>query len=144
MAQFRKGQSGNPAGRPKGSGKSAKLRAAIEQHLPEIIDGLVQAAKSGDTAAARLLLDKALPNLRPVDAPSAVPRLEGKDLTSDARSIIESLSAGEIDAAQASALMGTVLNAARVKDAVEAPLNLVIERGDQIEDGSRWGEGLVS
>ena len=58
---FVKGQSGNPAGRPKNCGVIAELRGSINQHVPEIIERLVKAAKSGDVLAAKLLLERVVP-----------------------------------------------------------------------------------
>jgi hypothetical protein len=52
---FKKGVSGNPSGRPKDSGKIAKLRAAIVAELPGIISTLLIQAKAGDIQAAKLL-----------------------------------------------------------------------------------------
>ena len=71
MAKFVKGQSGNPSGRPPGTGVVAKLREAIQEEIPEIIDSLVAAAKSGDVSAAKILIDKVIPTLRPVNSPSS-------------------------------------------------------------------------
>ena len=65
MSKFLPGQSGNPNGRPKGTGTIAKLREAIQDEIPEIIDALVVAAKSGDVSAAKILIDKVIPTLRP-------------------------------------------------------------------------------
>ena len=65
MSKFLPGQSGNPNGRPKGTGTIAKLREAIQEEIPEIIDTLVSAAKSGDVSAAKILIDKVIPTLRP-------------------------------------------------------------------------------
>jgi hypothetical protein len=73
MAKFEKGQSGKPRGRPRGIQTQAKLRESIAKDLPGIITSLVDKAKDGDTAAAKLLLDRVLPSLRPMDQPAFLP-----------------------------------------------------------------------
>ena len=50
---WKPGESGNPQGRKPGTGEVAKLRAAISEHVPAIIQSLAAAALSGDVAAAR-------------------------------------------------------------------------------------------
>ena len=59
--KWKAGESGNPNGRPPGTGEVAKLRDSIAAHVPEIIVQLVAKAKEGDAQAARLLLERVLP-----------------------------------------------------------------------------------
>ena len=54
-------------GRPKSANfeKREKLRKAIEEYAPQIIEQLFQAAQSGDIGASTALLDRAIPKLKP-------------------------------------------------------------------------------
>lgn len=63
---FKKGQSGNPAGRQKGDSHAGKLRKALENDLPDIIQSVVDAAKGGGMQAARLLLDRSISAMKPI------------------------------------------------------------------------------
>ena len=63
--KFKAGMSGNPAGRPKDKTAATLLRKSILEDMPEIIQTLVSLAKNGDTAAAKILLDRCCPVLKP-------------------------------------------------------------------------------
>ena len=55
---WKPGQSGNPKGRPKGSGDVAQIRSAIATRIPELLEAMMRRALDGDVGAARLLLER--------------------------------------------------------------------------------------
>ncbi|MFI3120023.1 MAG: DUF5681 domain-containing protein [Methylococcaceae bacterium] len=61
---FKKGQSGNPAGRKPGTTSGAKVRKAIEAAIPSVLKVVIEAAKNGDIQAAKVLLDRICPPLK--------------------------------------------------------------------------------
>ena len=66
VGRFRKGESGNPAGKPKGA--RHKLTVLAEKLMADdaeaIVRKVVEAAKGGDLTAARLVLDRIAPARR--------------------------------------------------------------------------------
>jgi hypothetical protein len=66
---FQQGESGNPAGRPRGARNRRSLAAEsmFDRDGPEIIRQLIDLAKEGDIAAIRLCVDRICP--RPRDRP---------------------------------------------------------------------------
>ena len=62
--KFKAGISGNPKGRPKDRTPATLIRKSIANDMPEIILKLVEQAKDGDTAAAKILLDRCCPVLK--------------------------------------------------------------------------------
>ena len=70
LTQFKKGKSGNPMGRPKGSkNKSTILRESmlnktdrmLSKEVPAVLAVVLAAAKGGDMSAAKMILDRAVP-----------------------------------------------------------------------------------
>ena len=67
---FRKGQSGNPAGRPRGAkGKRLQLPPDL---TTEAIAALAEAVAAGDVQAIRLVLDRTIPALKAVTPESSL------------------------------------------------------------------------
>lgn len=102
------GQSGNPKGRPPGRGQSAQFREALASKLPEVLQAVVQAACAGDMQAARLVLDRCLPALKPLEATIEGLALPTGTLTQQATDILASVSRGEVAPGQAAQLIGAI------------------------------------
>ena len=115
---WKPGQSGNPAGRKPGTGEVARLRAAISEQVPEIINRLVEAAKAGDVSAARLLLERVIAPLKAAEvaAPLALP--EGT-LTEQGRAVMAAVAAGGLAPGQGAALLGALGTVAKLIEADE-------------------------
>ncbi|NEV64130.1 DUF5681 domain-containing protein [Thiorhodococcus minor] len=114
---FKKGQSGNPKGRPKGIVCQAKLRAAILKDIPDIIETLVKAAKDGDTQAAKLLMDRSIPAIKPTSEPTTFKM--GETLAESGQAILEAVATGKMSTDQGTALMQALAGLARVTEVTE-------------------------
>lgn len=102
--RWKAGESGNPAGRPTGSGQVAKLRAAISEHVPDIIIKLVAMAKGGDAASARLLLERVLPPIKASEQPAPLSLPDGS-LTDQGRAVLRAAAAGDLSPGQATQML---------------------------------------
>lgn len=118
-APWPKGTSGNPAGRPRGTSKAQAMRDAIAADVPAILAVLVQQAKAGDVQAARVLLERALPALKPQELPQAVALPEGGTLAAQGAAILAAAGAGELAPGQAAALLGAIGTLAKVVELTE-------------------------
>ena len=117
-AAWKPGQSGNPKGRPPGTGEVAKMRAAITGNVPAILESLTTAALAGDVQAARLLLERALPPIKPVEQSQPLSLPDGT-LTEQGRAVLASVAAGELAPGQGAALLGAIGTLARVSEVDE-------------------------
>jgi hypothetical protein len=115
MARFRKGESGNPRGRAKGSRHKATLAALalLEGDLEAITQVCIDKAKDGDLMAVKLILDKLLPNRRERSINLKVPRVKGaQDIPQALEAVMQAVAAGDLTPGEGQALT-TMLEAYR-------------------------------
>lgn len=122
--KWQPGQSGNPAGRPAGSGMSARFRAAVENDVLEIIQSLVARAKGGDNAAAALLAARVWPPLRPEAAPAELPGLNAGSLSERAQAALAAAGRGDLPIDRAADVIAALSGLARVREADEIEARL--------------------
>jgi polyhydroxyalkanoate synthesis regulator phasin len=128
---FKKGKSGNPAGRPKGiADKRTALRALLVPHAEKLIDMAVSLALAGDTAALRICIDRLIPPIKAKDAAVAMPGLKG-GLSEQGQEVLSELAAGRLTPDEASTVMQTVAAQARIVEVDE-----LVKRVRALEDQS--------
>ena len=110
--KFEPGVSGNPFGRPRDKTPATMLRKAISDDMPEIIKTLVGQAKNGDTAAAKILLDRCVPTLKPYAMPVNLPKQNS--LTGQGNEIITAVMSGQIPPDIASQLLSALAHQLRI------------------------------
>lgn len=115
---WKPGQSGNPAGRKPGTGEVAKIRAAIADRVPELLEKLVAQALEGDTAAARLLLERTVAPLKAVEPMQPLTLPDGT-LTAQGRAVLASVASGELAPGQGAQLLAAIGSLARVSEVDE-------------------------
>ena len=116
--RWKPGQSGNPKGRKPGSTEIGRLRKSIAVHLPEIIDRLVEQARTGDAGAARLLLERVLPPIKAGEQPTPID-LPDTNLVEQGQAVLAAVGAGQISPGQASQLLTGLAALARLVESEE-------------------------
>ena len=114
-AAWKPGQSGNPKGRPAGTGEVGKLRAAIAKRVPDLLDAMLAKALDGDVGAARLLLERAIAPLKAIEQTLALALPDGT-LTAQGRAVLRSVADGVLAPSQGAALLGAIGTLARVTE----------------------------
>ena len=115
---WKPGQSGNPKGRPKGSGDVAQIRSAIATRIPELLEAMMQRALDGDVGAARLLLERTVAPLKATDMAQPL-NLPNGTLTEQGRAVMAAVAAGDLAPSQGAALVGALGALARVVEVDE-------------------------
>ena len=125
--KFKPGVSGNPNGRPKGQHPAHKLRNTIVESMPQIIENLVNLAKNGDVQAAKVLLDRVCPTLKPQAMPISLP-VNGS-LAEQGGEIIKATMSGQIPPDIGSQLITALAHQAKIVE-----IDDVLKRLDALEN----------
>lgn len=114
--RWKPGQSGNPNGKKPGSGELQRLRTSIAADVPDILAGLVAAAKGGDAQAAKLILERIFPAVKPVEQTQELDLPEGGTLTAQGRAVLSAVALGELAPGQGAQLLAAIGTLARVTE----------------------------
>jgi hypothetical protein len=106
-AAFQKGQSGNPAGRPKGSRNKTTLalEALLDGEAEAITRKAVGMALEGDVTAMRLVMDRIMPPRRERPIMFAMPKMETTaDAVKASAALVDAVASGDITPGEAGEL----------------------------------------
>jgi hypothetical protein len=106
-APFKPGQSGNPAGRPKGARHKTTLaiEALLDGQHEKLTQKAIDLALAGDMQALRICMDRLAPVRRDRPVMFDLPRIETiADLPQATRAIMEAVAAGELTPSEAAEL----------------------------------------
>lgn len=109
---FAPGRSGNPQGRP--ASESKALRAKLQTDGEAVLTVVLDAAKAGDLAACKLVLDRVCPALKPTAAPVRVDLPEQAGLAGTARAFVLAAASGAMPADIAAQMVTAVASLARI------------------------------
>ncbi|GAB6038197.1 hypothetical protein JCM15519_27560 [Fundidesulfovibrio butyratiphilus] len=120
---WRPGQSGNPAGRPKGSRNKSTLlaQALIDGQAEALVEKAMELALGGDGPVLRAMLDRLCPPRK--DSPvtlAGLPRIETTaDLPKATGAILEAVAEGTITPSEGQTLAGLVEHHRRAIETTE-------------------------
>ena len=115
--KFVKGNKASP-GRPPGQSKVAELREKMAQDIDAVIGIVRKQALAGDPQAIRMMLDRILPSLRPVELPTQLD-LPTCNLAHQAQAVVQAVAAGDIAPSQAAQVMNALSGVARIQETTD-------------------------
>ena len=116
---FKKGQSGNPAGRPKGSRNRASciVDSILEPQAQAVAQAALDRALKGDSMLLKELLNRLAPPIKERPIQVDLPALEGAaGLPGAAAAIIQAGASGELTPGETSTLIGALVGFGKAVD----------------------------
>jgi hypothetical protein len=116
--RFQRGQSGNPAGKPKGTRHKATqaIMVLLEGEAEALTRKAIEKALEGDTTALRICMDRISPALKPAAQPIRLAEPLPESLTDTAKAFIAAAASGEMPPDLAAQMVAAVASVARVEE----------------------------
>ena len=95
------------------------MRASLAGDVPEILAGLVMAAKGGDVQAARLILERILPPVKAIEQAVTLQLPHDGTLTAKAAAVLSAAAAGDLAPGQAAQLIAALGTLAKISEVDE-------------------------
>lgn len=112
--RFVRGNKASP-GRPPGSGFVAELRNKLTHDVDKIIEVLRDQAIAGDPQSMRILLDRVLPSLRPIELATPL-SLPDSSLTDQGRAVLAAVASGDLAPGQGAQLLAAIGTLSKVSE----------------------------
>lgn len=137
MSQFKKGQSGNPAGKKTGTlNKRTSLVKLLEPYTEKLIDKTVQLALDGDVNALRLCLERLIPKAtsQSIQFDIDVDIKNTDNLSVIGRKIVKAVGKGELTLDEGQKLFGLLDKQRNLIEFTD-----LIKKVEQIEEAMKIG-----
>ncbi|MBI4743147.1 MAG: hypothetical protein HY777_16695 [Betaproteobacteria bacterium] len=125
---FKKGQSGNPKGKPPGITARGKFRQQVDAALPGIVANVIQLAQDGDMQATKLILDRCIPALKPTSDNVSLPMATDATLVDKGLQVVTAAATGRLNTDDAKAIMDLLVAQSRLIEQGE-----VLQRLEAVE-----------
>ena len=113
--KFQKGQSGNPAGKPRGAkDRRTELRALFQPRSGELVNKAIEMALSGDAACLRLCIDRLVAPIKAQDTAAPIEGLDAGSLADQGRAVMAGVAAGTLTPDQAATLLHAIASQAKI------------------------------
>jgi len=122
MAKFRKGQSGNPGGKPKGCRNATTILfdELLKSNATELIEKVIEMAKDGDGPALRLCIERLAPARKDRPVWFDLPEMkEARGAVNASAAIVAAVAAGDLTPSEAAELSKVVDSYARTLQVAE-------------------------